>query len=194
MVVNTIIRRFQDHKLFSNQKKKKKKKNGSLVERLQRAIASGIKILESKRNGRLGQPKKGKNVTKEIAESFMNSTNLRRELDEYYRKLQDASLTAESEGKLCKVKTLISCKALFGVKTLEPVVMAANCRIVWVGEALRGIAVFVTNPCLQIGGISDSEKDKLDSGYATADADNHLPSGKSKALDETTYRDVVPHG
>lgn len=171
VVVNTITKRFQDHKLFAN-------KNADVyVERLQNAIASGIKIPESKKNERLGQPKKTKTVTKEIEETFIDATNARKELDEYFRKLQDGTLTGDLEGGLCKVKTLISCKALFGGHTQELQFMATNVRKVWIGEIVCGM---VSNK----NAIDDNdleEEERNASGEQTTTARE-----ESEALDTTS--------
>lgn len=94
--------------------------------------------------------KKTKDFTREIKKSFINSTNVRKELDEYLKKLQDGTLTRYLEGCLCKAKPLISYKASFRVQTQEFAVMALNFRSGWVTKAVRNM---VTNPCMPIDGI-----------------------------------------
>lgn len=177
VVVNTITKRLREHKMFANQN------TDVYVERLQKAIGSGIVIPENKKDEILGQPKKRKNITREITETFTDQSTTKRKLRQFFKKLQSGKLGEDLDQGLCKVKVLISCKALLGEHSHDFNSMAGDARKVWVREMVRSM---VSNEN-SINEDNDHEKDRrttstsgvLESITAQAENKDFKPSALS---------------
>lgn len=183
VIMNTIINRLRNHKLFVNSL------TDAYVKKLHKAIAPGLRIPESKKDERLGQPKKTQNISKEITENFTDSLNAREKLDQFFAQMQDGSLTRNLEGGLCKVKVIISCKALFENDMQSLNGMAANARKLWVGET---VCALVSNTSSIDSNLDDNVDDNNDNDGENNANGNYEEEHTTETQTAPAAPDTVP--